>query len=69
MQNFWKLLEESIIVQGLVTLSLVGAVIYLSVLGKEIPELLNNATMLALGFYFGTKSQQILRGVVRKKGM
>ena len=60
MDKFWELLAESVIVQGTVTLMLVGGCIYLAVTGQEIPELLGSATMLALGFYFGTKTQQSL---------
>lgn len=57
MQHFWKLLAESVIVQALITLGLIGAVIYLSVAGEEIPELLEAATGLTLGYYFGSKAQ------------
>ena len=58
MDKFYQLLRESVIVQAVVTLSLVSACIYLSIAGKPIPELLTNATMLSLGFYFGAKSAQ-----------
>jgi len=60
MEKFWDLVAQSVIVQGLVTLSLVGACIYLAIVGQPIPELITNATMLALGFYFGSKSQQAI---------
>ena len=65
MQKFWELLQESVIVQGVVTLGLTGVVIYMEVTGKEISGTLNNAFLLALGFYFGSKvtlaSAQIAR--------
>jgi hypothetical protein len=67
MSKFWDLLSQSVIVQGVVTIALVGACIYLSVIGQEIPEVLTNATMLALGFYFGSKSQQTINAYVKHK--
>jgi len=55
MRTFWDLLQESVIVQAVITLLVVGAVIYLSVTGQEVPELLSNITGLVVGFYFGSK--------------
>ena len=55
MQTFWTLLKESIIVQSLVTLTLVCAVVYLAVTGQEVPELLSHLTTTVIGFWFGTK--------------
>lgn len=60
MDKFWELLAESVIVQGVVTVSLVGACIYLALVNQPIPDLLSSATMLALGFYFGSKSQMAI---------
>lgn len=57
MTKFWELLEESVIVQALVTLALTGAVVYLAVAGREIPAALLNMTLVALGYYFGSKAQ------------
>lgn len=55
MKKFWELLQESVITQAAVTVMVVGAVIYLSVTGKPIPDLLNSITGLVVGFYFGSK--------------
>ncbi len=57
MTTFWRLLEESVIIQGVVTLSLIGAVVFLTVTEKVIPEALFGLTSLALGYYFGSKGQ------------
>lgn len=57
MQTFWRLLEESVIVQGLVTVGMAGAVIYMAVAGRDIPEALFGLASMALGFYFGAKGQ------------
>lgn len=59
---FWKLLKDSVIVQASVTLIVVCAIVYLYVSGQTVPPELINITMLILGFYFGGKTQQKLRG-------
>jgi biotin transporter BioY len=64
--EFWKLVRESVIVQGLVTLALVGSCIYLSVVGQPIPETIQTATMLSLGFYFGSKVTNAAMTAYRK---
>ena len=56
MQTFWELLRESVIVQALVTLGLVIAYITMAVQGLAIPDGLHSLTILALGFYFGSKT-------------
>jgi hypothetical protein len=56
MQTFWQLLRESVLVQSLVTLMLIGAVVYMYVCGREVPADLVNIALLVLGFWFGTKS-------------
>jgi len=58
MSKFWELLQESVIVQGSVTLILVGTICYLAIAGREIPEYLVAASGLALGYFFGSKTQQ-----------
>ena len=61
MDEFWRLLEESVIIQGAITLMLVGAVLYMAVAGMEIPPLLGSSLALTLGFYFGSKSEQTIQ--------
>lgn len=58
MQKFWELFQESVIVQAVITLCLVGTACYMVVTGQEIPELLSTLLTLVLGFYFGSKVQQ-----------
>jgi len=58
MSKFWSLLEESVIVSGIIALGCVGAVIYLAVVGKPIPDVLVNICMIVVGFFFGGKVQQ-----------
>jgi len=47
--------ESSAVIQGAMALSCVGAIIYLAVVGREIPEVLVGIVMAVVGFYFGTK--------------
>ena len=64
--KFLELLAQSTIVQGLVTFALVAAVCYLSIMQLQVPDSLNAAMMLALGYYFGTKSQQVISSAIKK---
>lgn len=57
MQKFWQLLEQSVIVQAIVTLALVSAVVFLTVTGQAVPDALLNLALIALGYYFGSKAQ------------
>jgi xanthosine utilization system XapX-like protein len=57
---FWDLFRESVIVQSVIAFILVGAIVYLALVQAPIPDILVNATMLVLGFYFGSKTQQAI---------
>lgn len=50
-----KLLRESIIMQSVLTLMVVGAWLYLVVAGRPVPEELKWAVGAMLGFFFGSK--------------
>jgi hypothetical protein len=54
--EFIKLLKESTIVQGLVTLVFSVTVSYMFIMGMQVPPELVNFVALVLGFYFGAKS-------------
>jgi len=56
LDKFWSLLEKSVIVSGLIALGVLGSIIYLAVTGQEIPELLGNAALIIVGFFFGAKT-------------
>jgi len=57
--NFWKAFEESLIVQGCLTLALTGAVIYLGVTGQEIPEILTVSFGTVIGYFFANKTHKV----------
>jgi len=56
MDRFWTLLEKSTIVSGFIAVGVTGAIIYLSVTSQPIPELLGNAALIIIGFFFGSKT-------------
>jgi hypothetical protein len=56
---FVRLLEESVLAQAAVTVSLIVTVCTLAILGRPIPDLLAQAIWLVLGFYFGAKIENV----------
>jgi len=66
MNKFWELLQESVIVQAVITLCLFVTTCYLWGTGQAVPELLSTSLMLVLGFYFGSKVQHVIERA--KKG-
>jgi len=51
--------EQSNIISGLLALAIWGVVLYLSVVSKEIPELLYFGGSAVIGFFFGTKQGRV----------
>ena len=65
MSKFWELFAESIIVQSFITTLLVTGVLFMWVTGREVPPDLVSATMLVLGFWFGSKTQHAMTDVLK----
>jgi len=59
MDRFWNALEKSIIVSGFIATTVTGSIVYLSVTGQPIPELLGNAALIIIGFFFGSKAMSV----------
>lgn len=57
MNEFWSLLKESVITQSLITICLVGVVIYLYACGREVPDTLFQLTTTVVAFWMGAKVQ------------
>lgn len=57
--KFWELLRDSTIFQGVITLAFVGTTCYLWAVGRPVPQELWTANTVVLGFFFGSKTQQI----------
>ena len=60
------LIQQSVIVQGVLTLGVVGTWLYLHIAAQPVPPELNQIVGLVVGFYFGGKAvlqaQSIKRG-------
>lgn len=58
-ESFWSrvldLFERSVIVQSILTLGVIGSVIYLAVAGREVSSILQDMAYLIGGFWFGSK--------------
>jgi len=59
--KFWELLEKSVIVSGTLALGLAGAVIYLAIVGKPIPDILSQALIAVIAFFFGQRGEVAVR--------
>ena len=59
MKGFWKLFAESVIIQAIITLVMLATICYMFVTGQQVPETLLSAFMLVLGFYFGSKVENV----------
>lgn len=58
MDKFWELMEKNVLVSSLLAAGLVGAVIYLAVTGRPIPEIISALAGTVVGYFFGAKVQQ-----------
>jgi hypothetical protein len=65
--KFLQLLEDSVLLQAILTLAIWGAVIYLALAGKSIPELLGTGAGIILGYYFGNKQAQAVHNALKGK--
>ncbi len=66
-KGFWDLFAESVIIQGVLTLAVVGTICYLVILGKPIPEIMVNLSGLIVGFWFGTKVTKSTSSMLRRE--
>lgn len=63
-----ELFEESVILQGFITVVFTGSYCYLIVTGQEIPTDLAKLVWAVLGFWFGSKSQAAMSSTIRRLG-
>lgn len=66
MNKFLDLLESSVIVSGAIAMMLIGTMCYLALTQQAMPEILANATMVVVGFFFGKGSAVTLTKALRK---
>lgn len=58
--SFWTAFKNSTILQAVLTIMIWASIIYLVVTGQTVPPELNLAGTAVLGFYFGSKVQQMV---------
>jgi len=58
--RFWELVKESVILQGLVTVLLLSVACYLWATGQAVPEQLGDLLQLVVGFWLGSKVQNVV---------
>jgi hypothetical protein len=61
MKEFWRLLEESVIIQSVVTLVIIGVIGYMVMTGQSMPKEFWAIAGSVIGFWFGSKSQMAER--------
>ena len=67
--TFWTLLKESIIVQSLITVAIIGVDLYLYVTQGGLPEGLDSLTMIVVSFWMGSKVQHAVdRSTIKQRG-
>ena len=66
MNKFFELLSESTLIQATLALGLLIGILALIFMGREVPDVLVNAFLLILGYYFGTKAQQTVYKTLKK---
>lgn len=62
--RFWELLKESTLVQGIIGLLFAGVLAYMYCSGVPVPQELLALFGVILGFYFGGKVEQRLKGTL-----
>jgi hypothetical protein len=61
------LLDRSVIVQSLITLMLVGAVVYMALCEHPIPDVMQNLTWAVVSFWMGTKVEYGARELANRR--
>jgi len=57
--NFWQAFEKSLILQGILTVTLAGALVYLTVTGQDVPDVLSVSFGTVIGYFFANKSETL----------
>lgn len=65
MKEFWKMVNKSVVVTGMVTVALVVTACYMWATGMELPPLLRDLILLTCGVAFGGKLPELI-GFIRK---
>ena len=57
-ERFWDAMNKSIVVSSVLALLVCLAIVYLAIMGREVPEVLTLGFGTILGFFFGARSGQ-----------
>jgi len=60
MATLLELFKSSAIVQGVIALLLIGGIVYQVIAGQAVSDTLLIMANVVLGFYFGSKTQQVI---------
>lgn len=63
--KFLELVAESVVVQSIITVMLVGAFAYLCLVGREPTDSLRELTFLIVAYWMGTKQQHFAERMAR----
>jgi hypothetical protein len=64
--TFAELMEQSVIFQGILTLAITGAWVYMMVQQLPVPPELHAAAGIVMGFFFGSKQSIFAKNEARK---
>ena len=65
MEKFLQLLEDSVILQAILTVLVWGTIAYLVIAGRDVAPLVHDAGLIILGYYFGSKTAQAVMKALR----
>jgi hypothetical protein len=66
-ERFVDLLEQSVIVQALITLTLVATMCVIVAQNRDVPQLLSDSVLLVLGYYFGSKNNMMISRITGRR--
>ena len=69
MDTIIDLFKSSAIVQGTIALVLIGGIVYQVIAGQQVSETLLIMANVVLGFYFGSKTQQLVNAAESHKSV
>lgn len=67
MSELVQLFRESVVIQGVLTLVVVGAAVWLLALGQPVPDQLWGFVGLVLGYYFGSDRVNAIRRAISER--
>ena len=60
-----QLLEQNVLIRGLIASLLIGSICYMYIIGMSVPTELINITYIVIGFYFGGVTGKQIERIVK----